>query len=126
MSAQYGTLDTLADLGSYLHAISVAEPRFTGRAVKNITDAIKLRAMDFDMPDEWFATPEPFLHQPYDRKLEMISALRKPITLDMVVQEINRYADSEWRYAEGADEAAIAETVRGMERMAEARRRFEG
>ncbi|TWI36806.1 AAA family ATPase [Paracoccus sulfuroxidans] len=126
VSAQYGTLDTLADLGSYLHAISVAEPRFTGRAVKNITDAIKLRAMDFDMPDEWFATPEPFLHQPYDRKLEMISALRKPITLDMVVQEINRYADSEWRYAEGADEAAIAETVRGMERMAEARRRFEG
>mgnify|MGYP007020268443 CR=1 FL=1 len=117
---------TLAEIGTYLHAIAEAEPRFTGRAVKNITDAIKTRAMDFEMPDEWFETPEPFLHQPYDRKLDMIAALRQPITPAMVVQEINRYADSEWRYAETADESAIEETVRGMERMAEAKRRYEG
>ncbi|MFC0813430.1 ATP-binding protein [Paracoccus panacisoli] len=126
VSARLGPVDTLAEIGTYLHAIAEAEPRFTGRAVKNITDAIKTRAMDFEMPDEWFATPEPFLHQPYDRKLEMIAALRQPITPAMVVQEINRYADSEWRYAETADESAIEETVRGMERMAKAKRRYEG
>ena len=40
-------------------------------------------------------------------------------------QEINRYADSEWRYAETSDETAIEEAVRGMERMAEAKRRYE-
>lgn len=125
VNRQFGALETLADLGSYLHAIAEAEPRFTGRAVKNITDAVKARAMDFDMPDEWFERPEPFLHQPYQRKLEMIDALRKPVTVQMVVQEINRYADSEFRYAEGADEAAIDEAVRNMERMAEAKRRFE-
>lgn len=125
ISRSFGTLDSLAELGSYLHAIAMAEPRFTGRAVKNITDAVKARAMDFDMPDDWFASPAPFLHQPYARKVEMISALRKPITTDMVLQEINRYADSEWRYAEGADEAAIEDAVRNMERMAEAKRRFE-
>ncbi|RMC31207.1 AAA family ATPase [Paracoccus alkanivorans] len=126
VSRDFGKLETLAELGSYLHAIALAEPRFTGRAVKNITDAVKARAMDFDMPDEWFETPEPFLHQPYARKLEMIEALRQPITTEMVVQEINRYADSEWRYSDSADEAAIEETVRGMERMAEAKRRFAG
>lgn len=126
VTAQYGELTDLAELGSYLYAISQAEPRFTGRAVKNITDAVKARAMDFDMPDEWFATPEPFLHQPYAAKLEMISALRKPVTTAMVVQEINRYADSEWRYSDSADETAIAETVRGMERMAEAKKRYGG
>lgn len=126
VTARFGPLDTLADLGSYLHAIAVAEPRFTGRAVRNITDAVKARAMDFDMPDDWFTSPEPFLHQPYARKLEMISALRQPVTPEMVVQEINRYADSEWRYSGSADEAAIEDAVRGMERMAEARRRFEG
>lgn len=125
ISHSFGTLDSLAELGSYLHAIAMAEPRFTGRAVKNITDAVKARAMDFDMPDDWFTSPAPFLHQPYARKVEMISALRKPITTDMVLQEINRYADSEWRYAEGADEAAIEDAVRNMERMAEAKRRFE-
>ena len=126
VSGRLGPVDTLAEIGAYLHAIAEAEPRFTGRAVKNITDAIKTRAMDFDMPDEWFATPEPFLHQPYEVKLDMIAALRQPVTPAMVVQEINRYADSEWRYAETADESAIEETVRGMERMAEAKRRFEG
>ncbi|WP_299843071.1 ATP-binding protein [uncultured Paracoccus sp.] len=126
VSGRFGELENLAELGSYLYAISQAEPRFTGRAVKNITDAVKARAMDFDMPDEWFTTPEPFLHQPYERKLEMIGALRQPITTEMVVQEINRYADSEWRYSDSADETAIAETVRGMERMEEARKRFGG
>ncbi|MFV0385075.1 ATP-binding protein [Paracoccus sp. (in: a-proteobacteria)] len=126
VSGQYGPLDNLADLGSYLFAIAEAEPRFTGRAVKNITDAVKVRAMDFDMPDDWFETPEPFLHQPYETKLQMIEALRRPITPRMVVQEINRYADSEWRYADSADEASIEDAVRGMERMAEARKRFGG
>lgn len=126
VEAAHGPLDTLADLGRYLHAIAEAEPRFTGRAVKNITDAVKARAMDFDMPDEWFSAPEPFLHQPYQAKLDMIAALRKPVTPEMVVQEINRYADSEWRYSGDADETAISEAVRGMERMAEAKRRFGG
>lgn len=126
VEARLGPLDTLADFGSYLHAIAEAEPRFTGRAVKNITDAIKLRAMDFDMPDEWFEAAGPFLHQPYDVKLAMISDLRQPITPQMILQEINRYADSEWRYAGTSDETAIEGAVRDMERMAEARRRFEG
>ncbi|MDB6178660.1 ATP-binding protein [Paracoccus sp. Z330] len=123
---QFGPLDNIADLGSYLHAIACADSRFTGRAVKNITDAVKARAMDFDMPDMWFETPEPFLHQPYERKVQMIESLRKPMTPEMILQEINRYADSEWRYAENADETAIQDAVRGMERMAEAKRRFEG
>ncbi|MCF3972530.1 AAA family ATPase [Paracoccus salsus] len=126
VAAQHGPLDNLAELGSYLFAIAQAEPRFTGRAVKSITDAVKARAMDFDMPDEWFQTPEPFLQQPYVRKIQMIEELRRPITTEMVVQEINRYADSEWRYSDSADENAIAAAVRNMERLAEARRRFEG
>ncbi|WBU54601.1 ATP-binding protein [Paracoccus sp. SCSIO 75233] len=126
VTAQTGTLDTLAEFGTYLHAISQADERFTGRAIKNITDAIKARSMDFDMPDEWFESPEPFLHQPYARKLEMIEALRQPITREMIAQEINRYADSEWRYADNSDEVAIEEAVRNMERMAEAQKRYRG
>lgn len=124
--ARLGAPDDLTEIGTYLHEIARAEPRFTGRAIKNITDAIKARAMDFDMPDTWFETPEPFLHQPYDIKLKMISDLRRPITVQAVIQEINRYADSEWRYSETADEGAVDGMVRDMERMEEARRRFEG
>jgi hypothetical protein len=68
--------------------------------------------------------PEVVLHQDYDRKLQMIGALRRPITVEMVIQEINRYADSEFRYADNSDEAAIAAAVREMGRMEEAKRRY--
>jgi hypothetical protein len=54
----------------------------------------------------------------------MIRGLMRPITVEMVVQEINRYADSEFRYADKSDEAAIEAMVREMARMEEARRRF--
>jgi len=124
VSGDLGPLDTLAKIGTYLKAIQEADQRFTGRAIKNITDAVKVRAMDFELPDEWMEKPELFLHQAYDRKLEMIRELRRPITVEMVIQEINRYADSEFRYADNSDEAAIAAAVRDMGRMEEAKRRY--
>lgn len=108
----HGKLETLTDVGTYLHMIKEAEPRFTGRAIKNITDAIKMRAMDVDLPDEWFAAPETFMHKSYDEKKQMIEALRGPITMEMVLQEINRYADSEFRYSDKSDDAAVSEIIR--------------
>ncbi len=105
-------LKTMADVGTYLHMIKLAEPRFTGRAIKNITDAIKMRAMDIELPDEWFEKPEDFMHRPYEEKRDMIAELRGPFTLDMVMQEINRYADSEFRYTDKSDDAAVEEIIR--------------
>ena len=124
VSAEIGALDTIAKLGTYLKAIQVADGRFTGRAVKNITDAVKVRAMDFELPDEWMEAPDLFLFKSYDEKLSMIKGMAAPITVEMVVQEINRYADSEFRYADKSDEVAIDGLVRDMGRMEEARRRF--
>jgi len=119
-----GKLDTLAKIGTYLDNIQEVDERFTGRAVKNITDAIKVRAMDFELPDEWMEKPELFLEKDYDTKKDMIADLSKPINVDMVIQEINRYADSEFRYADKSDEIAIENAVRDMERMEEAKRRY--
>lgn len=107
-----GKISTLADVGAYLHEIKLAEPRFTGRAIKNITDAIKMRAMDVDLPDAWFEKPETFLHKSYDEKKAMIAELRGPVTMEMILQEINRYADSEFRYADKSDDAAVDEIIR--------------
>ena len=90
----------------------MAEPRFTGRAIKNITDAIKMRAMDIDLPDAWFETPEAFMHKPYDDKKAMIEELRGPFSIEMVLQEINRYADSEFRYTDKSDDAAVTKMIR--------------
>jgi energy-coupling factor transporter ATP-binding protein EcfA2 len=107
-----GEPKTLADIGDYLHRIKEAEPRFTGRAIKNVTDAIKMRAMDIELPEDWFEKPETFMHKPYDDKKAMIEELRGPFSLDMVMQEINRYADSEFRYADKSDDAAVEKLLR--------------
>ena len=109
---QHGEPKSLADIGTYLHMIKEAEPRFTGRAIKNVTDAIKMRAMDIELPDAWFEAPEIFMHKDYDVKRDMIAELRKPFTMDMVMQEVNRYADSEFRYSDRADDAAVEKMLR--------------
>ena len=124
VASDIGPLDTIAKLGAYLKAIQQADERFTGRAVKNITDAVKVRAMDFELPDEWMEIPDLFLFKGYDEKLAMIKGLTTPITVEMVIQEINRYADSEFRYADKSDEVAIEGAVRDMQRMEEAKRRY--
>ncbi len=107
-----GEPKTLEDVGSYLHLIKEAEPRFTGRAIKNVTDAIKMRAMDIELPDEWFEKPEAFVHKSYDDKKAMIEELRRPFDMDVIMQEINRYADSEFRYADKSDDAAVDRLLR--------------
>ena len=107
-----GEPKTLADVGTYLHMIKEAEPRFTGRAIKNVTDAIKMRAMDVELPDDWFEKPEAFMHRGYDEKKAMIEELRGPFSMDMVMQEINRYADSEFRYSDKSDDAAVSKLLR--------------
>jgi hypothetical protein len=76
------------------------------------------------LPDEWMENPDLFLFKDYDAKAAMISELRVPITVDMVVQEINRYADSEFRYADKSDEVAIEAMVREFGRQEEAKRRW--
>lgn len=107
-----GEPKTLEDVGSYLHLIKEAEPRFTGRAIKNVTDAIKMRAMDIELPDEWFEKPEAFMHKSYDDKKAMIEELRRPFDMAMIMQEINRYADSEFRYADKSDDATVDRLLR--------------
>mgnify|MGYP002715696087 CR=1 FL=1 len=119
-----GKLDTVQKLGTYLKAIQEADARFTGRAIKNITDAVKVRAMDFEIPDEWMENPEHFLARDYETKRQMISELMTPITVDMVIQEINRYADSEFRYAGKSDEVEISRMMRHMDLEMQARARL--
>jgi hypothetical protein len=60
VSEAIGGFDTIAKLGTYLKGIQEADDRFTGRAIKNITDAVKVRAMDFELPDEWMEEPDLF------------------------------------------------------------------
>ncbi len=124
VQSEIGDLDTIAKMGAYLKSIQEADERFTGRAIKNITDAVKVRAMDIELPDEWMENPELFLFKDYGTKTAMLKDMMQPITVEMLIQEINRYADSEFRYADKSDEVAIENAVREMGRMEEARKRY--
>ena len=121
---QVGEFDSLNEVGTYLKAIQEADARFTGRAIKNITDAVKVRSMDVELPDEWMEDPELFMHRDYETKKSMIEGLRVPITMRMLIQEINRYADSEFRYSGKSDEVAVEGMVRQMGLQEEAARRY--
>lgn len=126
VSKEIGKLDTIAKIGTYLKGIQMADARFTGRAIKNITDAVKVRAMDFELPDEWMENTDLFLSKDYDTKKKMIADMAQPITVEMLIQEINRYADSEFRYADKSDEIAIENMVRDYGRQEEAKKRYLG
>jgi hypothetical protein len=80
--------------------------------------------MDVELPDEWMAEPELFLRKDYDAKAAMIRELRRPITVEMVLQEINRYADSRIplrrQLGRGGDRGRGARHAR----MEEAKRRY--
>jgi hypothetical protein len=117
-----GKLASWRAFGEYLHALGRHDARFTGRAVRNVADAVLARMMDFDLPPEWLEKREVFFGQPYERKLEMLRELRGEITPEIVIQEINRYADSEARYAELAEERAFEERTRQIALEARARK----
>ena len=73
----------------------------------------------------WMVNYAPHMPKGSEHKLFSIAPdLRQPITVEMVMQEINRYADSEFRYADKSDEVAIENAVREMGRMEEAKRRY--
>lgn len=103
---------TIASIGKYLKGIQELEPRFTGRAIKNITDSAKTRAMDFDIPDEWVESRDIFFTKEYDTKLNMIKELMQTITPEMLLQEINRYAESELRYSDKSFDEEVNKYVR--------------
>ncbi|MBI4862294.1 MAG: AAA family ATPase [Candidatus Riflebacteria bacterium] len=119
--ARGGKISTWIEFGHYLHALQKHDERFTGRAVKNISDAIRFRMMDFDLPQEWFEKPEKFFTKPYETRMEMLKELRGTITPEIVLQEINRYADSEERYAAVARERELTERTRQIVLDAKAR-----
>jgi hypothetical protein len=116
-----GALTSWLDFGDYLHALKRHDPRFTGRAVKNIADTIHSRLMNFDLPAEWLEKRATFYDHPYETRVAMIAELRGEITPQIVLQEINRYSDSEARYGEAADKRELEERTRQIALDARAR-----
>ncbi len=78
---------------------------FSSRDIRNIQSAVNGRIMDFDLPPEWFQSPEVFCRLTLERQEAMVLELRRANMkglsfAQMLRQEVIRYADN---YATIAD-----------------------
>jgi energy-coupling factor transporter ATP-binding protein EcfA2 len=123
--ARYGDerrLSSWRAFGEYLHALQERDPRLTGRAVRNIADAVHARMMDFDLPAEWLERRETFFAQSYETRVSMLAELRGEVTPEIALQEIHRYVESEARYGAVADQRELEERTRQILLEARARK----
>ncbi len=121
-----GKIGTWIEFGHYLKALQEHDERFTGRAVRNVAEAVKNRMMDFDLPEEWFEDPTLFFRKPYEEKVAMLGELKGEITPRVVLQEIHRYADAEERYSRVAKDRELDDRTRQLVLDARARSRAAG
>ncbi len=78
------------------------DPRFTGRPIESVTQKLLAESAEFDVPEEWFSDPTLYLSKPYDEKVALLATLYRPITGDMIAEELEKYFNSEQRYADDA------------------------
>ena len=101
----------------YFMAVMKLFPLFSSRDVRNIQSAVNMRIMDFDLPDEWFESPDAFVSKDYKTKMEMILELRKANMkglsfAEIRLQETNRYLDNVARIADAEFKRAVEEGVK--------------
>jgi SpoVK/Ycf46/Vps4 family AAA+-type ATPase len=90
------------ELGELCAEFKRKDPRFTGRPIESVTQKLLAESADFDVPEEWFTNPAIYLQRSYDERVKLLTALYKPITGEMIAQELEHYFNSEQRYADDA------------------------
>lgn len=106
-----GNKISFRDVGELCARLKKENPRFTGRAVHAVTEAIKKRINDYDIPEEWYEKPELFFEKPYEGRVTMLKELCRPITGEMITEEFSRYFNSEQRYAQDKFESDVGRRI---------------
>ncbi|MEK6882283.1 MAG: AAA family ATPase, partial [Nanoarchaeota archaeon] len=90
---------TLRDIGELCRSMKDKNPRFTGRAVHAVSEAVKKRINDYEIPNEWYEKPEIFFFKSYDERANMLRELSVKVGGEQIIQEFERYFASEQRYS---------------------------
>jgi hypothetical protein len=90
------------ELGELCAEFKKKDPRFTGRPIESVTQKLLVESADFDVPEEWFADPTIYVQKRYDERVALLKTLYRPITGEMIAAELERYFNSEQRYADDA------------------------
>lgn len=111
---------TFKDIGELCKEMKEKNPRFTGRAVHAVAEAVKKRINDYEIPEEWYEKPEIFLAQDYTARVKMLSKQCKEVNGEMIAQEFQRYFESEQRYATDKFESDVGRYIHGTKVQIEA------
>jgi len=118
---------TMRDIGEYCREIKVKNPRFTGRATHAAAEAIRKIINNYDIPEEWFEKPDLFFEKDWNARVLLIKDLcPKNVTGEMVLSEIQRYAESEQRFASDKFESDVKSRVNEIRVQMEAGERYKG
>jgi hypothetical protein len=90
------------ELGELCAEFKRKDPRFTGRPIESVTQRLLAASAEFDVPEEWFSDPAIYLDKTYDEKVALLATLYRPISGEMIAEELERYFNSEQRYADDA------------------------
>ena len=112
---------TWADIGHLLAEYKKIDPRFTGRAMDNIYSNVVAKSMDFDIPQEWYEKPEIFFQQTYDEQVKLIKGLIDPINPQLILEETDRYWQSEKRYHSDEHTKRVSDRIEDIKVDLEAR-----
>ncbi len=105
---------SMRDIGEVCKNIRDDNPRFTGRAIHAVAEAMKKRINDYEIPNEWFEKPDLFFAQDYKRRVDMLKELCRKVDGNIIIDEIERYALSEKRYADDRFESDVKKKIHEM------------
>lgn len=109
------------ELGELCVEFKRKDPRFTGRPIESITQKLLAESADFEIPGGWYEDRSLFFEQPYERKVDLLAELYRPITGEMIAAELEAYFNSEQRYGEEAKLQRAERMVAELEAQAKAR-----
>lgn len=124
MSRFRGGIKTFKDIGELCVYYKQQNPRFTGRPIDSVSDAIKKRINDYDIPETWFVNPEEFFFKPYEERVGMLRELSKTVTAEDIAKEIIRYAKNQDVYAQEKFESDVKKLMHQAKVNQEAARRL--
>ena len=105
---------SLRDIGELCQEMKQQNPRFTGRAVHAVSEAIKKRVNDYEIPEEWYENPEAFFFKDYQTRVDMLKERCMKTSGQDVVQEFERYFKSEQRYASDKFDSDVERTIHNI------------
>jgi len=112
------------DLGALCAELKREYPGFSGRTLENALQTLRVQSADFDVPEEWFESPEAFRAQPFERRVELLRDLFQAITGDMIARELYHHFEIERRYADQQADSDRRQVLNRLIRQYEAEEEF--